>query len=285
MSEAARIGARIALLVFLVSSMLAAGLSLTPRAILAPLRNVRLVLAALALNFLVSPALAVILTIVIPLERPHAIGLILLGGAAGAPFLPKLVESAHCDLGFGVALMTLLTVGTTLFMPFALPLIIPGLQASPWNIARPLVAFILIPLGVGMLLRSRNPAISAASQPFFTKLGSLSAFVLLALLVVLYFRDLLGVLGSGAIGASVIFIATLCAAGYLLGGSQMETKGVLGLGTAARNVGAALVPASQSFSDSKIITMLVACTIVILIVLFPAAAWLRRKRLPLEANT
>jgi len=121
MTDAARIIARIALLVFLVSSMLSAGLTLTPRAILAPLRNVRLVLTALALNFLVAPAFAIVLTILIPLERPHAIGLLLLGGAAGAPFLPKLVENAHCDLGFAVALMTLLTVGTTLFLPFALP--------------------------------------------------------------------------------------------------------------------------------------------------------------------
>jgi bile acid:Na+ symporter, BASS family len=284
MTDAARIIARIALLVFLVSSMLSAGLTLTPRAILAPLRNVRLVLTALALNFLVAPAFAIVLTILIPLERPHAIGLLLLGGAAGAPFLPKLVENAHCDLGFAVALMTLLTVGTTLFLPFALPLIIPGLQASPWSIARPLAVFILTPLAVGMLVQSRDPAVALASQPIFAKLGNISALVLLAVLVVLHFRDLLGVLGSGAIAASMVFIAGLCTVGYMLGGSQVEIKGVLGLGTAARNIGAALVPASQSFSDPKIIIMLVACTIVILIVLFPAAAWLRRKRLPVESN-
>jgi bile acid:Na+ symporter, BASS family len=264
--------------------MLSAGLTLTPRAILAPLRNVRLVLTALALNFLVAPAFAIVLTILIPLERPHAIGLLLLGGAAGAPFLPKLVENAHCDLGFAVALMTLLTVGTTLFLPFALPLIIPGLQASPWSIARPLAVFILTPLAVGMLVQSRDPAVALASQPIFAKLGNISALVLLAVLVVLHFRDLLGVLGSGAIAASMAFIAGLCTVGYMLGGSQVEIKGVLGLGTAARNIGAALVPASQSFSDPKIIIMLVACTIVILIVLFPAAAWLRRKRLPVESN-
>jgi bile acid:Na+ symporter, BASS family len=146
MIDAARGVARISLLVFLVSSMLAAGLSLTLRAILAPLGNRRLVLAALTLNFLVAPLFALLLTIVIPLEHPHAIGLLLLGGAAGAPFLPKLVESAHCDLGFAVALMTLLTVGTIFFMPFALPLIIPGLGASPWSIARPLVVLIFLPL-------------------------------------------------------------------------------------------------------------------------------------------
>ncbi len=79
--------------------------------------------------------------------------------------------------------------------------------------------------------------------------------MLLALLVALHFRDLLGVVGSGAIAISAVFTVGLYVAGYLLGGSRMEIKGMLGLGTAARNVGAALVPASQSFSDPKIIIM------------------------------
>ena len=164
-TEATRIAAKIALFAFLVSSMLAAGLSLTPYAILAPFRNMRLLLVALVLNFVAAPAFALVLSILIPLERPHAIGLILLGGAAGAPFLPKLVEGAHGDLGFAVALMTLLTVGTTLFMPFALPLMIPGLQASPWSIAQPLVMFILTPLAIGMLLQSRKASRRAPADP------------------------------------------------------------------------------------------------------------------------
>lgn len=277
MTEAARITARIALLTFLVSSMLAAGLSLRPRAILAPLRDVRLVLAAIALNFVVAPVFAVLLTLVIPLERPHAIGLLLLGGAAGAPFLPKLAESAGGDVGFAVALMILLTVGTAFFMPLVLPLLIPGLQAGPWSIARPLVVFILTPLAIGMLLQSLVPVFCAAYQPALAKLGNISALVLIALLVVLHFHDLLGVVGSGALAVGAVFIAGLGLAGYLLGGSREEIRGVLGLGTGARNVGAALVPASQSFSDPRVVIMLVACTIVMLIVLVPATRWLRRK--------
>ena len=102
---------------------------------------------------------------------------------------------------------------------------------------------------------------------------------MLVLLIGLYFRNLLGVLGSGAIAACVVFIAGLYAAGYLLGGSRVETRGVLGLGTAARNVGAALVPASQSFSDPKVMIMLVAFTIVMLVMLISASGWLRRKAL------
>jgi predicted Na+-dependent transporter len=276
MTEVARIVAKIALMAFLVSSMLAVGLSLTPRAILASLSNARLVLTALALNFLLAPAFAVALTKLIPIERPHAIGLLLLSGAAGAPFLPKLVQDAHCDLGVAVALMTLLTAGTTLFLPFGLPLIIPDLQAGPWSIARPLLIFILTPLAVGMLMHGRGLLVLAA--PILARLANTSALVLIILLIALYFRDLLGIVGSGAIAACVIFIAGLFAAGYFLGGSQVDTKGALGLATAARNIGAALVPASQNFSDSRIILMVVCCTIVTLLMLLPTAAWLRLKR-------
>ena len=45
----------IAMLVFVVSSMLAVGLSLTVKQILAPLRDTRLVLLALAANFVLTP--------------------------------------------------------------------------------------------------------------------------------------------------------------------------------------------------------------------------------------
>jgi BASS family bile acid:Na+ symporter len=276
MGGGVRIVANIALIAFLVSSMLAVGLSLTPRAILASLSNARLVLTALALNFVLAPALAVALTKLIPIERPHAIGLLLLSGAAGAPFLPKLVQDADCDLGAAVALMTLLTAGTTLFLPFGLPLIIPDLQASPWSIARPLLIFILTPLAIGMLMQSRGLLVSA--RPVLAKLANISALVLIVLLIALYFGDLLEIVGSGAIAASAIFIAGLFAAGYLLGGPQVGTKGALGLATAARNIAAALVPASQNFSDSKIMLMVVCCTIVTLLMLVPTAAWLRRKR-------
>jgi BASS family bile acid:Na+ symporter len=277
MIESGRIAAKIALLTFLVSSLLAAGLTLKLRAILEPWRDRRLVLVALVLNFLAAPALAVCLVRVIPIERPYAIGLLLLGGAAGAPFLPKLVEGAGGDLGFAVALMTLLTVGTTFFMPFVLPLIVPGLQASPWSIARPLIALILAPLAIGMVWRSWAPASSAVFQPILARLGSLSAVVLIVLLGLLYFDDLLDLLGSGVLAAAAFYIGSLTVAGYLLGGPHDRIRGVLGLGTGARNIGAALVAASESFSEPKVMIMLVASTIVMLIVLLPAARWLQAK--------
>src|SRR4051794_30532525 len=117
---------KLSVVVFLVSSMGAIGLALSPRTVAAPLREWRFVLLAVALNFVLAPAFAWLLTAVIPLNPAHAAGLLLLGGAAGAPFLPKLVETARGDLAVAAALMVLLTAGTILFLPFALPVMIPG---------------------------------------------------------------------------------------------------------------------------------------------------------------
>ena len=61
-------------------------------------------------------------TKLIPLSEPLRIGLILLGTAAGAPFLPKIVETAKKEVAFAVALTVLLLVCTLGYLPLVLPL-------------------------------------------------------------------------------------------------------------------------------------------------------------------
>jgi BASS family bile acid:Na+ symporter len=73
-----RPSAPIATLVFVLASTFSAGLSLTVRQILNPLRNIKLVLLALVANFILVPALALILLYVFSLPQPMAIGLFIL---------------------------------------------------------------------------------------------------------------------------------------------------------------------------------------------------------------
>ena len=54
------------------------------------------------------------------LDEPLGVGLLLLGVAAGAPFLPKLAELANGNLPFAVGIMVLLSVGTPLAIGLAL---------------------------------------------------------------------------------------------------------------------------------------------------------------------
>ena len=102
----------IAMLAFVVSSMLAMGAGLTVTQIIEPLRNVRLVVFALLANFVLMPFCAYALAALLRLDEPLGVGLLLIGCAAGAPFLPKLAELSKGNLPFAVGSMVLLMVVT-----------------------------------------------------------------------------------------------------------------------------------------------------------------------------
>src|SRR5262245_55483313 len=247
MADVLAVVAQLSVVTFVVSSMLAVGLSLRVRELLAPLRRVRLLLLALLANFAFAPLLAYGIVKLLSLSDAHAAGLLLLGGAAGAPFLPRLAELARGDLAFSVALMFLLTVGTVFFMPFVLPLLIPGLEASPWSIVRPIMLQMALPLMIGLLIHSRFERLAAWLRPITARVTNISLIVLTVLLLGLNARALVGTVGSGASAASALFVALCLAAGYLLGGPDRDTRRVLALGTAQRNIAAALVTATNSF--------------------------------------
>ena len=140
----------VAMLSFVVSSMLAMGAGLTIPQIAEPLRNARLVGLALLANFVVMPLGALALARVLWLDEPFGIGLLLLGCAAGAPFLPKLAELAKGNLAFAVGAMVLLMVVTVGYLPIVLPLLLPGVTVNPWEIARSLLLLMLFPLAIGL---------------------------------------------------------------------------------------------------------------------------------------
>jgi bile acid:Na+ symporter, BASS family len=268
---------KLAVLVFVVTCMVAAGLGLGVRDIVAPLRRVRLVLLAVVANFVVAPAVALALTEAVPLDRPYAIGLILLGGAAGAPFLPKLAELAKGDLAFSVGLMLLLMVGSVIFMPVVLPLLIPGLSADPWAILRALLFTMLLPLVAGMAVKSRSEQWSSRLRPVFATISNVSMILAVVLLIGLNFGAMLGTFGSGAVAVGVVFVSISLAVGYALGGPAPGTRSVLGLGTGQRNIAAALLIATQNFSDPGVVVMLLVSTFAGLVPLVLAARWFARR--------
>ena len=120
----------IAMLGFVVSSMLAVGLGLTLSQIAAPLRNVRLVALGLATNFVLMPLAAVALGRLLRLDTSFAVGLVILGSAAGAPFLPLLAKLSKGDMAFAVGLMVLLMILTVGYMPLVLPLLLEGVSVD-----------------------------------------------------------------------------------------------------------------------------------------------------------
>jgi BASS family bile acid:Na+ symporter len=268
--------ATIAMLGFVVSSMLAMGAGLTVAQIIEPLRNARLVTLALLANFVLMPLGAFALAKVLRLDEPFGIGLLLLGCAAGAPFLPKLAELAKGNLAFAVGAMVLLMVVTVGYLPIVLPLLVPGVAVDSWKIAQSLVLLMLLPLGAGLALKARYEDLAARVKPALDWISNVSLILLVLLMTAVNIDKVLQVFGTGGILAGLLFIALGFGIGWLLGGPDTNTRRVTALGTSQRNIAAALVVASQSFSDPKVVVMVIVVAIVGLIVLMPLSRALAR---------
>jgi BASS family bile acid:Na+ symporter len=261
--------ATVAMLSFVVSSMLAMGTGLTVAKITEPLRNARLLVLALLANFVLMPLGAFALGKVLWLEEPFGIGLLVLGCAAGAPFLPKLAELAKGNLAFAVGAMVLLMVVTVGYLPVVLPLLLEGVSVDPWKIARSLILLMLLPLAVGLALKAYYEAMAARVKPALDWISNVSLILLVLLISAANIDKVLDVFGTRGILAGLLFIALGFAIGWLLGGPGNDTRRVLALGTAQRNIAAALVVGSQSFSDPKVVVMVIVVAIVGLIILMP----------------
>jgi bile acid:Na+ symporter, BASS family len=267
----------VAMLIFVLSSMLAMGLGLTVGQIITPLRNARLVVLSLLANFVLMPLAAVALAALLRLDQPLGVGLLLLGTAAGAPFLPKLAQIAKGNLAFAVGLMVLLMVVTVGYLPLVLPVLLPGVSVNPAKIARSLLLLMLLPLAGALAVKARFAVAAARTKPVLDRVSNLSLILLVLLITAANINNVLAVFGTHGILAGLLFIAVGFGIGWLLGGPGMDTRRVLALGTAQRNIAAALVVGSQSFSDPKVVVMVVVVAIVSLLVLMPLSRLLAKR--------
>lgn len=259
----------IAMLAFVIASMLAMGVGLSISQIIEPLRNPRLIVFTLLSNFVLMPLCAFALSSLLQLDQPLGVGMLLLGCAAGAPFLPKLAELAKGNLPFAVGTMVLLMVVTVGYLPVVLPLLLPGVAVNPAKIAQSLVLLMLLPLGIGLALKSRYEELAARVKPVLDQISNVSLILLVLLITAANIDKVLEVFGTRGILAGLLFIALGFVIGWLLGGPGNDTRRVLVLGTAQRNIAAALVVASQSFSDPQVVVMVIVVAIVGLIILMP----------------
>jgi BASS family bile acid:Na+ symporter len=265
-----------ATLLFVLSSMVAMGLGLRLAQIIAPLRNGRLVAMSLLANFVLMPLAALGLARVLRLSEPLGVGLLLLGVAAGAPFLPKLAQIAKGNLAFAVGLMVLLMVVTVGYLPLVMPALLPGVSVNSWQIARSLFLLMLLPLAGALAVNARFQAGAARAKPLFDRLSSVGLLLVVALQVVVNFNSVLSVFGTRGILAGLLFIALGYGLGWLVGGPAADTRPVLGLGTAQRNIAAGLVVGSQSFSNPDVVVMVVVVAMLSLLILMPLSRWLAR---------
>jgi predicted Na+-dependent transporter len=263
-------------LVFVLGTIISMGLSLTMAQITGPLRNARFVIMALLANFVIPPVLAFILIRAFSLDEPLAVGLLLVSLAAGAPGLPKTAVFAKVDTAAATGLMVLLVVVTIIVLPIALPLLLTGISVTFWDIASGLVYLILVPLAISLFVRARYPEAAASALPHFAQASNLSLLFLMVLMIVLNFSDVVGLLGSGGLLASLVLVGLTTAGGYLLGRLGKAGYWLQGLGAGQRNIAAAMVVATMNFGNDEIV-MVVVYSLIGMVVIIPLALELGKR--------
>jgi ACR3 family arsenite transporter len=264
-------------LTFVVASMLGMGLSLSMAQILQPLKNARLVILALLANFVLVPLLAYIITRVVPLDQSLQIGLIVLSTVAGAPFLVKEVQAAKGNLPLGVGLMFMMMVVTIFYVPIVLPLLLPGVAVNPWDIAKSLIMTMLIPLVLGLLFRSNHPEDAQHWASLMNKVSGVALLIMLVVGLGLNLSNIISLIGSWGFLALFLFVIGSLLIGFVMGGRDPAVRSVMGLGTAQRNVAAAILVTSLNFPGTMTLPYVLVASIVLPLILIPVARGLGRR--------
>jgi predicted Na+-dependent transporter len=216
---------------------------------------------------------AFVLSRIIPLDQDVQIGLLLLGTAAGAPFLPKLAQMAKANVAFAVGLMAMLVIVTIVYLPIVLPLLLPGVKVDAGKIALSLIVTMLVPLLVGLFIKARYEGAAGELQPVMSQISNISLALLLVLMLALDYRNVIALFGTGAILTTLLFLAISVLGGYLLGGSSTDTKRVLALGSGQRNLSAAFIIATSNFANQpNVLVYLAAVGLLGMVVILPTAA-------------
>lgn len=277
MQEVLVVLTQVGLLTFVVASMAALGLKLTPKQILLPLRDPKMIAGMLAANFIIVPAIAILAARTIPMEDSTAAAVILLGCCAGAPFLPTLAKLAHVDEALAVGVMVVQMVTTVVFAPIVVPLAIRGAAISTWAIAQSLILFMLLPLAVGLLVRARYQRVAEAAFPRVSLVSTIGlAFGIVAALLVTW-RQVVDSIGSFVFIGTAIIIAAGLVGGWL--GGYSRTSGdrlLLGLGGAQRNISAALVIAASLTQEEMVRTLVAALFLPIVLIVLAGQIGKRR---------
>jgi BASS family bile acid:Na+ symporter len=230
---------KIVVVLYSVSNLLSLGLELNLKETINSLKSFRLIVLTLGWGWVVSPAFAWLLTIIIPMDPSIALGLLITSIAPIAPFFPILVRNARADVNFSAAFMPLTMVATVVLMPIFVPVMMPGLTLSIWALAKPLLVLILMPMILGILIRILSTRVADKIFPAVKMTAGLTTVLSLVSVLLIYFREFIKVLGSYAIlGQLLLALGILLAAYYIGFGLKKNQRTAMALGMSSRNVSA-----------------------------------------------
>ena len=193
---------------------------------------------------MLGPALAFLITWIIPLAEPYVIVMFFSSVAPIAPFFPIMVKQVRGDMSFAGALFPLAVVGTVIFLPIIGPMVINGLSINPLDLAKPLFVTLLLPMAIGVAARHFAEKTVIKIVPAVNVIARIITLLMLTQCFIIYAPEMLATAGSFALLAGTIFMVVMAVITYRIGfGLKQNQRSVMSLGMLQRNLGAILIAA------------------------------------------
>jgi len=218
------------------------GMSFTVRQLIAPLRRVWLVVALVALNALVIPAVAWGLAKASPIANQYVAGLVLATiGMGSAAALKAAQLSKRADLPLAISVVVVLQLVNIVAVPIWAGRIVTGTSISAWDIVKDLLLLVLLPLVVGLVVKARYPDNSSTWQPELVRVANLAMVIALATGIAANWHTIVTMFGSWVIVIAIVIVVVGLVAGALLGGRNPETRTTTSLVSGTRFAGLGLI--------------------------------------------
>ncbi len=269
----------VVLVVFIASTMLAAGLGTPIDQLAAVLGRVSLLLLALLANLVVVPLLGWGVAAAFGLSTAATMALLLVASSPGAPFGAKLAMIQRGDVLTGSTLQVLLAAVGSVTFPLTANVLfgwagLGGELSLPVaDLIRSVAILQLVPFAVGLSLRHWARTIAASWEPVAQKVSSLSFAAVLVLGAGSSWEQIVSLLGSRTLLAAAVFtVLAAIAGGVLATGPRIRRTTLAGIAP-LRNAGPAFAAVAIAFdSDPEILAALSGILLVGLVVAIPAAA-------------
>jgi len=239
------------------------GLQVKMSDVVVALRRKKSIALIFVWGWIIGPALAYLITLIIPLAEPYVIVMLLASLAPCAPFLQQMVVKAGGDMGFAGAFTPLVVIGTVILMPLMAPLLIKGLTIDTWSLAKPLLLTILLPLIIGAAIQHYATTVSTKIFPVVKGFASLTTLTTIIMCLVLYGPSMLNTAGEFALLAMTLFMVGMAFITNHFGfGMTLAQRSVMSLGMGTRNIAAVLAAAlAIPNADPRIVTMVIMWTL------------------------
>lgn len=215
------IGLPIALIIIMVGM----GLTLTTDQFRRVVVYPRAMIAGTIAQILLVPAIAFGLIAVMDLSPYIAVGLVVIAACPGGTTSNVFTFLARGNLALSITLTVLASLITIVTIPlftnFAIDLypqvsLDEPLRLPFWRTVSTLAGIVVVPVIVGMIIRSRAPGVAGPAERYVSRFGLVVLAVLIAVIVFQTRDDILGLLAQAGPSAAALNVAGI-AAGFFGG--------------------------------------------------------------------